>query len=303
MDFVAVDRLARTQHALVTTQQLLELGATHGWIRRQVAHGRLLRIRTGVFRTLGGPVSQDQAWLAAVLEARVDAVLSHETAGAAWGLKGFEPPPHIDLLTVANRPRRPGVGGHSTLWLPERDRTVLRRIPITTAARTLVDAAGRRHAWVLGRVVDDALRRNLVTLPRLVRCFESVPVSGRRPSRSMRDVLAERVPGFHPGGSASELDIMTILKRAGIHPLPEQQYRVEVEGHRYLLDYAWPDSKQAIEYQGDPHAAVSAIHDDLERLRRLQRAGWQLWPVTDHTSDNEVVAIGVGATESTVDAA
>lgn len=281
----------------MTTGQLFDAGASHGWIRRQVSNGRLVRARRGVFRLAGAPLTQEQAWLAAVLEVGSRAVLSHRSAAAAWGLRGFDVPDRIDLMTTAERPRLPGVAGHSTKWLPASDRTVLRRVPITTAARTLVDASGGLHPWVLGRVVDDALRRKLVSLPKLVRCFEAVPVSGRRPSRAMKEVLAERVPGFHPGGSAEELDLLGILTRADVRPLPVQQYRVKLEGRTYLLDYAWPETRHVIEYDGaGGHDTVSSRHDDRDRWRRLRRADWNVWPVTERTPVSEVIAIGVTAT-------
>lgn len=289
--------MAEKQLGLITTRQLYGLGATDGWIRSQARRGRLIPVRRGVARVPGAPVTGDQAWLAAVLSAGPDAVLSHLSSAAAWQLRGLEAPDRIDVMTINRVPRLPGVNGHSTRWLPEGDRTQLHRIPITSVARTLIDASGGLHPWVLGRIVDDALRRRLVTLPRLVRCFDKVPVSGRRPSRAMKDVLAERLPGFHPGGSGQELDVMKVLERAGIRPLPRQQYRVTVEGRTHLLDYAWPESKHAIEFDGGAgHEAQSARHDDRDRWRRLQRADWRIWPVTERVSENEIIAIGVTAT-------
>lgn len=281
----------------MTTAQLLALGASQGWIRRCLANVQLVRVRRGVYRVAGTPESREQAWLAAVLEVGDDAVLSHATAAAAWTLKWFGTPDRIDVMTArkGTRPRTPGVRSHQTLWLPDADRSRLRSLPVTSAARTLVDA-GRLHPWTLGRVVDDALRRKIVRLPDLVRTFERAPVSGRRPSASMKDVLAERLPGFDPGGSASELEVLGILRGAGIDPLPVQQFQVIVEGHRYVLDYAWEETKHAIEYQGDPHFVVSALHDDYARMRRLTRAGWTVWPTTEHTTRDEYIAIGIEAT-------
>lgn len=296
MDFEAIDREASKQLGLITTAQLAALGATPSWIYRQCRSGRLIRVRRTVFRVAGAPETQDQAWLAAVLAAD-DAVLSHASAAVAWGLRGFEAPDRIDLLRVGSAPRLPGVRGHGTRRLFAEDVTRLRRIPVTSVTRTLVDASGRLHPWWLGRVVDDALRRKLVTLPSLVKCFQGVPVSGRRPSRAMKDVLAERLPGFHAGGSAAELDVMRVLSRARIRPLPVQQYRVHLEGRTYYLDYAWPDVKQAIEYDGGGgHGTVSDRHGDRERWRRLQRADWTVWPMTERTSESELVAIAVTIT-------
>lgn len=297
MIWAAIDRVARLQHALITSEQLLGLGVTPTWIREQLRAGRLDRMRLGVFRIAGSPVTREQAWLAAVLGARADAVLSHHSAAAAWVLKGFEVPEKIDLLSTTWRPRLPGVRGHLSQWLPPEDRTRCRRVPITSVSRTLIDASGGLHPWTLGRIVDDALRRKLIRLPDLVRCFHNVPPSGRRPSRAMRSALEERGAGFHPGGSVQELAILRILRRAGVRPLPVQQCRVVVEGHSYFLDFAWPDTKHAIEFDGGGgHDTVSDRHRDRDRWRRVQRAGWTLWSVTERTSHAELAAIGMTAT-------
>lgn len=297
MNYDALDAIARRQHGLVTTKQLAELGATKDWVRSQAKTGRLVRVRVGVYRLGGVPVTQDQAWLAAVLAARADCVLSHGTAAVAWGFERFEAPPGIDLLSTGWRPRIPGVRGHETLWLPDRDVTRLRRIPITAAPRTFVDASNLLDAPALGQSLNDALRRRLLTLPRLVACFDEVPRSGRRPSRNLRKVLSERVPGFDPGGSEPELDVLRVLRRARISPLPVQQYRVVIDGRSYVIDHAWPETKHAIEYMGAlVHGNPTALHADSRRMRALQHEDWTVWPVTSTTTQNEIIAIGVAAT-------
>lgn len=235
--------------------------------------------------------------MAAVLAAKVDVVVSHGLAATAWGLQGFASPDRIDVLTTGRRPELAGVAGHHTKWLPPTDRTRLRRIPITTLERTVVDACGLVAYPVLERAVDEAMRRKRLHLPKLVRTFERIPSSGRRKRWPAEKLLDERVPGFNPGGSPAELDVLKILKRAGISPLPEQQYRVVVEGHEHVLDFAWPETRQALEYDGvDFHTMVTDIHRGHDRRRRLQRADWTLWEVTKRTSESEIIAVGVQAT-------
>lgn len=188
-----VDETARAQHGLITTRQMVDAGASPNWIRAQARSRRLISVRRGVYRVQGAPTTQDQVWLGAILGAGTAAVLSHRSAAAAWGLRGFRPPMRIDLLSTSNRPRGPGIRGHETGWLPGSDRAELRGVPVTTAARTLIDASGGFHPWSLGRIVDDALTRGIVTLSGLAACFDDLPPSGRRPSASMRVVLRERL--------------------------------------------------------------------------------------------------------------
>ncbi len=233
-----------------------------------------------------------------MLAADADVVVSHGSAAAAWRFRGFHVPDAIDLLTSGVRPALEGVRGHHTKWLPRRDRARLRRVPVTSSARTLIDACGLLAFPQYERAVDDALRHKRLHLPSLVRTFEDIPVSGRRKRWPAERLIAERVPGFNPGGSPAELDVLKILKRAGISPLPEQQYRVVIEGHEHFLDYAWPETRQALEYDGvDFHTMVVDVHRDRDRQRRVQRAGWTLWPVTKRTRESEIVAVGIHATE------
>jgi len=193
MDPDFIDETARAQHGLITTRQALDAGANPSWIRAQVRARRLIPVRRGVYRVQGAPVTQDQVWLAAILAAGAATVLSHRSAAAAWALRGFRPPLRVDLLSESNRPRGPGIRGHETGWLPASDRAELRGVPVTTPARTLIDASGGFHPWSLGRIVDDALCRGIVTLSALAACFDDMPPSGRRPSAAMRVVLRDRL--------------------------------------------------------------------------------------------------------------
>lgn len=68
------------------------------------------------------------------------------------------------------RLRHPGLVQHRRSLLPLADLARCRGIPITSPARTLLDAAPMVHPSRLGPVVDDALRRKL--------CVKRVLVAG-----------------------------------------------------------------------------------------------------------------------------
>jgi very-short-patch-repair endonuclease len=56
---------------------------------------------------------------------------------------------------------------------------------------------------------------------------------------------------------------------------PEAQYDV-VEAGQWLarVDFAWPDARVALEYDGEHHFEDDQIPQDDERLRRLRDSGW-----------------------------
>ena len=292
-----LDRLARRQHSLLACWQLQAAGWSSSAIGRAIAAGKLFTIRRGVFRTAGSLETQRQAWMAAVLATRCTAWLSHLSALAAFGFTLFPQPERIDLVRTGPQVQMPGVAGHRTLWLPDHDRMRWNLVPCTTPERAFIDSCGELPASLLGKAGDDALRRKLMTLPRLVRSFDRTPCSGRRKSAPMHAFLAERVEGFDPGGSARELDVRSIIKQGG-YPLPVQQFRVDVEGFTYYVDYVWPQSMHGIEFDGyEWHGGYwTPFHRDRERLRRLTRAGLTIWPITSETTANEILAIAEIAT-------
>ena len=142
---------------------------------------------------------------------------------------------------------------------------------MTSPARTLADLSGVVGAQLLGRLVDDGLRRHLLVLDDLREVYDVLACRGRRRLTVLRAVLEDRLPGFHPGDSPAELDVRRILVDAGLgEPVP--QYQVVVGSTVYLLDWAYPDDRIAIEFNGwDFHRTRSAFDHDAARYARADR--------------------------------
>jgi hypothetical protein len=286
----AYDRTARRQLGLLTSAQLLRLGWTHHAVLHLVRSGKLISVRHRVYRTAGSPTSAEQTVLAAVLAAGPDAVLSHASAARLWGFHRVPPPDRIEITVESwSQPRLDGVWGHRTIALPAHHRSRVRATPTTSAERTLVDCCNRLSAAKLASSVNDGLRRGVVLLPRLARVVDEVPRSGRRPIAPIVDVLRAKVPGYDPGDSDPEVELVGTLVAAGF-PRPAQQVRVVAEGRTMFVDVGWPDRRVGFEYDSlEFHE--HRFHEDRDRLRRLKRAGWDIWPVTKTTSKNEILAI------------
>lgn len=277
-------RRAARQHGLVARRQALAAGLTADQVDHRLATGRWVALRHGVYVVAGAPSTYEQQVLAACLAVGPPCAASHRTAARLHGLQ-LPPPERIELTVLGDRQtRRPGVRLHRTRHLVRADLAVRAHVPVTSVARTLVDVGGDG----LGPVVDDALRRGLTTLPELRGCLDRL-CRGRRHTAALAKVLAERGPGYDPGGSDREREVVRTLVAAGL-PAPVQQHTVVVAGRTFRLDVAYPDAEVAVEFDGwDAHRGLEAFHGDRERARLLVAAGWRLLHVTARTTPAELV--------------
>lgn len=281
-----VAAFAKKQEGLLTRAQARMCGLGDDAVEWRVATGRWQVFRRGVYAIAGVPPSDRQAVLAACL-AGGDVIACGLTAARLWGLDL----PCPDVIQVVGAPvRLVGVQSHQSSTLVAADRARLGAIPLTSPARTLVDCAGTVPRPQLGPVVDDALRRGLVKLAALRACHERVDTGpGRRPTLAMRQVLLERRPGYAPGDSEREADLVRLLADSGL-PAPVLGHRVRVGRRTYKLDIAWPERLLCLEFDGwDTHRTFSAFHGDRQRTRRLVTVGWTILPVTSRTDLHELI--------------
>lgn len=266
-----------------------------GFSARQIEH-RLLRgswvaVRRGVYAGGWVPSSRRQALLAVCLAAGDPCWLSHRTAASLWGLR-VPDADAVEILTLCNRRLRlPGVVAHRTVSVPLADLTSSEGLPCTTVARTLVDCTPFVASAHLGIVVDDALRRKLLDRDELAACFARLDRGpARRLRLPMRYVLAARPAGCRPGGSQREVDVAAVLHRAGIL-VPVSQHPIVVEGKQRYLDYAWPELRVGLEWDGfAEHGMIRSTFDD-DRLRGngLALMGWLVLHATSRTPDHDLV--------------
>jgi very-short-patch-repair endonuclease len=286
---VQLAALAESQLGLVTRQQA-RAHLTPKQLRTRLATGRLEPVRWGVYRFAGSPPPRWQGLAAATLAAGPGAVASHLSAGELWDLRGAHAGAPELTVPWPLRPRLPGVRCHQSLRLPDWHRTVRYGVPVTTAARTLADLTSLFPAPVLGRFVDDALRRRVVTLDQLRAANDDLAARGRRRLTVLAAVLEARGAGFRPGDSPREVDLARLLVRNGLPP-PVQQHQVVVDGRVYLLDLAYPDLLVGIEYDGwDAHGSRSAFDHDAARYNALQLAGWSILRFTSAAAPTRIVA-------------
>lgn len=184
-------RLAQAQHGVVARRQLLDLGFSRRSITGGLQRGRLHEVFLGVYVVGVRRISRKGRWMAAVLAAGDDALLSHRSGGRLWRLL----PPATEWIDVTSPPgrvvRRTGVIAHESVIAAD-EREVPDGIPVTSPFRTVFDLAAVLDMRGLERVWHEAEVQGLrdrVSLPMLL---ERYP--GRRGNRNLRLLLGTPEP-------------------------------------------------------------------------------------------------------------
>ena|SRR2546429_1849696 len=224
--------LARKQADVVAVWQLRCAGWTRGKVRRQL-HARGWRsLHPGVYVLTSAPVSRRQLWFAAVLSAP-GSVLSHGSAGACYGFYRFER--GYEVVTRQGHGGRRRYGGLLVFRSTTVDGDVTRHsgIPITTAARVLVDLAPGLDEKRMGRAFREAIRLKCTTAQRVRATVER---HEGRPGTPLLGALATRygtIPYRRTRSDAEGL-ALEVLHDAG---RPPPQVNVEVGGEE--ADLVW----------------------------------------------------------------
>jgi very-short-patch-repair endonuclease len=269
---VAVSRLAARQYSLAHRHQLLDLGMSPRQIQARLNAGWLMPMHQSVYLVGTGASSPEQAVMAAYLATGSEAVASHRCAAALWGLRGVEAPePEITLWADRHRPLR-GVVVHRTRELDAVDISRVRRIPVTTPARTLLDLGAVAPAEVVEPALEDALMRRMVTFKLLLNTLERLGGSGRNGAGVLRALVEERDPATAPTQSMLEDLLYRVIRRGGL-PAPVRQY--EVAGVR--LDGAFPHVRLGIEADSRVwHGGRLDVQRNATKANILLAHGWRV---------------------------
>jgi len=273
--------LADEQHGVIAVWQLLELGLGRSAIQYRVSIGRLHRVHPGVYAVGHRKLTRQGHRMAAVLAYGPDAVLSHRSAAAHWGI-GQASHKH-DVTTPQSKRSRKTIRAHTARLHPE-ERTTHEAIPITSVARTTLDLAARLSDTALTHLIEESDRKELFDLHALDRAI------ARRP-RAKGVVRLRKVLAAYRGPADTRSKLERQFRRL-IHStdLPEPQFNVLVEG--LTVDVYWPQWKLVVELDSELyHANPSAFETDRVRDATLQKADIRVLRVTDDRMDNAPAAV------------
>lgn len=283
-----VARIARSQHGLVTVEQLSRLGVTRKMIRTRLASRQWIKVDRGVIRLAAVAVSWESQVLARVLSAGEGAVASHRSAAALWELDGCRKGAVEISVPRGRRYRRPGVRTYESTDLHLVAPVLRNHIPTTRVARTLLDLGA---AVPLGQVhvaLDSARRRGLTNWDELLGTLVAHARRGRRGVGTLRAILNEHFGEVAVTDSGFEHLVVALLREFGL-PRPVLQHEVRLGERTYRLDLAYPGAMLAIELDGSVHLERRVWEADHVRQNALILAGWTVLRFTwrdylDHPS-------------------
>jgi hypothetical protein len=278
-----VAAVAARQHGVVARRQLRAIGLGDGAIRHRLALRRLNPVFRGVYAVGHPRLTGRGRWMAAVLSCGNDAVLSHGSAAALWGvLPAAGSRIHVTAPSSARRTRS-GVNVHGGQLRPE-DRAVHEEIPVTSVARTLLDLAEVVRTDRLERALEQAERLEILDLNAIERVCEWG--RGRHGLKALVALLSKLSPAPH---TRSELErLFAVFCRE--HSLPPPSINVLAAGLE--VDAMWPGRRLVVELDGfEFHRTRGAFERDRARDIELKLAGYDVLRVTARRLEREPAAI------------
>ena len=164
----------------------------------------------------------------------------------------------------------------------ENEVEILHGMRVTKPARTLIDLAAVLGAEDLGRALDEALSRRVVSCSYLTRRLEGLGSKGRRGIVVLRRLIAERFDGKPLATSVFERQLFEFLFEYSL-PRPVAQHEVRLpSGRCRYLDYAYLDVMLGLEANSfRHHAGKTAWSRDNARNAELVAEGWRILPITE----------------------
>lgn len=262
-----LDAFIADHDGIITTAQARRCGLSRDQIRHRITSGHWQAVGRGVYLCADHHLTEAARFRAAVA---LHHGVADRTSAAWWHGMLDELPPAITVSVP-----RTAHGARSSALLtdvvrrsyPAEDVEVIRDVPVTRRPLTVL-AAAAEVADGIG-LFDRQLQIGAVTVPALHRAAERN--SGMHGLQVGRELLAVLDGGSQ---SVAERHWVTLLREHGITGWVQQ-----LRFGRWVLDFAWPDHRVAVEIQGwQWHNRHERMAADQAKAAALAAAGWLILP-------------------------
>ncbi|MBS1678224.1 MAG: DUF559 domain-containing protein [Actinobacteria bacterium] len=262
----------------MATRQLLALGLTKDSIAGWKVRGALHPLYRGVYAVGHTAITRQGWWMAAVLVSGDGAVLSHRSAAALWGIWGSGTGEAHVTTPRKSRSQR-SIRRHFSVLAGD-EREVVDGIPVTSAARAVLDLAAEKGAAAAEAALREAEYRGIygrISLPALLARYP------RHRGAAIVEVCLKRLED-DPGGRLRSTLEELFLPFLDAHRLPRPRLNawLTVGGHHYQVDCLWSEAMLVAELDGfRSHGTKRAFREDRKRDRRLGAAGYHVVRITE----------------------
>jgi very-short-patch-repair endonuclease len=276
-------RIAERRLHLVTDDEIQRLGLSPRSIRRWIETRQLHRVAPNVLSTSAGPYELPQRELAICLSIP-DAVLSHASATAYWGLR--RAPKDRFEITVPKGARvsdRTAVVHYSNCMPAHHVVELASGARVTSVPRTLFDVGGLLPEAAHLSVIEDARNKGLCTDAEIGEVYDDLCGRGRRGSAAWIRLVSLVERTARPTMSEQEQELQEALIEAGLPPAIQQHPVTLPNGRVVHLDLAYPAVRLNIEVDHSQwHATPTAVAQDKQRDRGLALLGWERLRFVEH---------------------
>jgi very-short-patch-repair endonuclease len=263
-----IAKLAARHHGVVDLKDLRAAGLSARMVQYRARTGRLHRVFPEVF-AVGHPELTRDGWrYAAVRASSAGAVASYLMGAALWGLRRSN---RLEVTVPKGGSAPKAVAVHESRVLGPLHIGVVRNIPVTSLARTLVDLAEVLREDRLERVLDHAGRHEAFDRRTLEAVLDSLP--GRRGAPKLRALLGTPSPGL----TRSELEdaFLALCRRARL-PAPRLNAQLPFGDRLVEVDVLFAQHHVIVELDGAAtHDTTPAFHADRRRDAIAAAAGFQ----------------------------
>ncbi len=203
-----------------------------------------------------------------------DAFISGRSAAQLWGADLADDNDPVEITCPRRIRPTPGVAIRRATVASD-EIANLNGVTLTTPLHTAWEMARASDAAKAIAWIDAIARRRRLSVAELT--SEAARHVGEMGSRRAGSTLAQADPRAE---SPPESTLRLAFHLAGF-PVPVPQFSVIVNGFFVArVDFAWPQWRVAVEYDGQWHSDPRQLHRDRSRLRELNAAGWYVYPVT-----------------------
>jgi hypothetical protein len=199
------------------------------------------------------------------------AVVTGRSAAVLWGVDLVTAEDDVELTVPPGTHQRrvPGLVVRRA-DVPEEHRWHRLGLPVTTAGATALRLAGLLSPVEAVVAVDRLIATGATDLA-AVRALAAA-ATGRDCARAR--TACARADGL--AESPQETRVRLLLEDSPL-PRPVAQHRIVADGEFVArVDFAWPERKVALEYDGLWHAEPGQFARDRQRLNALREAGWSV---------------------------